>query len=223
MKGVAESAAAIAALASQISDRTLVEFIADGDKAALKLFYLRHSARVYRFVARLTGSESAAAETVNEVFLAAWRDARQFKGESQVATWLLKIARFKALSQCRRRSEVPLDRHAQDLIEDASDGPAALNEKRRRRDILQKCMTTLTPIHREVINLISYQGKEVEGVAQNHRGAGLYHQDRLALCQRPLGPSCSPQRASIARGLRSLASATLQKRFRNHRNQTGTE
>ncbi len=47
MKGVAESAAAIAALASQISDRTLVEFIADGDKAALKLFYLRHSARVY--------------------------------------------------------------------------------------------------------------------------------------------------------------------------------
>jgi RNA polymerase sigma-70 factor (ECF subfamily) len=113
MKGVAESAAAIAALASQISDRTLVEFIADGGKAALKLFYLRHSARVYRFVARLTGSEFAAAETVNDVFLAVWRDAKQFKGESQVATWLLKIAiaRFKSLSQYRRRSEVPPDQH----------------------------------------------------------------------------------------------------------------
>jgi RNA polymerase sigma-70 factor (ECF subfamily) len=163
---VAESAAAIAALASQISDRTLVEFIADGDKAALRLLYLRHSARVCRFVACLTGSESAAEETVNEVFLAVWRDARQFKGESQVATWLLKIARFKALSPCRPRSEVSLHRHAQDLIEDASDGPAALNEKRRRPDILQRRMTTLTPIHREVINLISCQGKEVEEVAQ---------------------------------------------------------
>jgi RNA polymerase sigma-70 factor (ECF subfamily) len=166
MKGAAESAAAIAALASQISDRTLVQFIADRDKAALKLLHLRHSARVYRFVARLTGSKSAAEETVNEVFLEVWRDARQFKGKSQVATWLLGIAHFKALSRCRRRSEVPPDRHAQHLIEDASDGVAALNEKRRRRDILEKCMTTLTPIHREVINLIPYQGKKVEDVAQ---------------------------------------------------------
>jgi RNA polymerase sigma-70 factor (ECF subfamily) len=166
MKGVAHSAAAVAALASRISDRTLVEFIADGDKAALELLYLRHSARVYRFVARLTGSGSAAEETVIEVFLAVWRDARRFKGKSQVRSWLLKIARFKALSHRRRRSGVPLDWHAQDLIEDASDGPAALNEKRRSRDILQKCMTTLTPIHREVINLSSYQGKWVEQAAQ---------------------------------------------------------
>ena len=166
MKGAAESAAAIGALTSQISDRTLVNFIADRDKAALKLLYLRHSARVYRFVARLTGSKSAAEETVNEVFLEVWRDARQFKGKSQVATWLLGIAHFKALSQRRRRSEGPLDRRAQDLIADASDGPATLNEKRRRRDILRQCMTTLTPIHREVVNLVSYQGKKVEEASQ---------------------------------------------------------
>jgi RNA polymerase sigma-70 factor (ECF subfamily) len=162
----AESAAAIAALLSQISDRTLVQFIADGDKAALKLLYLLHSARLYGFMARLTDSESDAEETVNDVFLAVWRDARQFKGKSQVATALLGIARLKALSQCRRRSEGPLDRHAQYLIADASDGPATLNEKRRRRDILRKCTTRLTPIHREVVNLVSYQGKRVEDVAQ---------------------------------------------------------
>jgi hypothetical protein len=138
MKGVAESAAAIAALASQISDRTLVEFIADGDKAALKLFYLRHSARVYRFAARLTGSEFAAAETVNDVFLAVWRDAKQFKGESQVATWLLKIAIALQIpiTVPAQVGGAAGQARAQDLIEDASDGPAALNEKRRRRDIL---------------------------------------------------------------------------------------
>jgi RNA polymerase sigma-70 factor, ECF subfamily len=150
MKGAAESAAAIAALASQISDRTLVQFIADRDEAALKLLYSRHSARVYRFVARLTGSKSAAKETVNDVFLEVWRDARQFEGKSQVATWLLGIAHVKALSQYRRRSpEGPLDRRAQDLVADASDGPAALNEMHRRRGILRKCMPTLTPIHRK--------------------------------------------------------------------------
>jgi RNA polymerase sigma-70 factor, ECF subfamily len=222
MKGVAHSAAAVAALASRISDRTLIEFIADGDKAALELLYLRHSARVYRFVVHLTGSGSAAEETVLEVFLAVWRDARRFKGKSQVRTWLLKIARFKALSHRRRRSEVPLDRHAQDLIEDASDGPAALNEKRRSRDILQKCMTTLTPIHREVINLIPCQGKKGRGGGSNHRNAGLYHRDALALCQRPHGHAArhSGHRSRVGG---ALASATPQKRFRNHRIQNRNE
>jgi RNA polymerase sigma-70 factor, ECF subfamily len=168
MRGVA-SAGAIPALVSEISDRTLVQFIADGDKAALKLLYLRHRTRVYRFVARLTGSESIAEETVNDVFLAVWRHASQFKGKSQAATWLLAIARFKAISQCRRRSELPLDRHAPSFIEDASDGPAALVEEHERRHILQKCIATLTPIHQEVINLIYYQGKKIEEVAQATR------------------------------------------------------
>jgi RNA polymerase sigma-70 factor (ECF subfamily) len=113
MKGAAgSSAAAIAALACQTSDRTLVQFIADRDKAALKLLYLRHGARVYRFVVRLTGSKSAAIETVNDVFLEVWRDAMQFTGRSQVAAWLLEIACFKALSRCRGHSEELWGRHA---------------------------------------------------------------------------------------------------------------
>src|SRR5258708_4107961 len=91
-----------AAALSQISDQALVESIADGDKRALKLLYVRHNQRVHRFVLRLVGNESMAEEVVNEVFLEAWRHAREFEGRSQVATWLMSIARFKALSECRR-------------------------------------------------------------------------------------------------------------------------
>ena len=39
-------------------------------------------------------------------------------------------------------------------------------EKHDRSDILQDCLAKLTPIHREVINLIYYQGKKIEEVAQ---------------------------------------------------------
>ena len=39
-------------------------------------------------------------------------------------------------------------------------------EKRERSDVLQRCLAKLTPLHREVINLIYYQGKKVEEVAQ---------------------------------------------------------
>jgi RNA polymerase sigma-70 factor (ECF subfamily) len=153
--------------ATRLADAALVQAIAAGDKAALKVLYLRHRERVYRFVLRLTGLEATADEIVNEVFLEVWRHAGRFNGKSQVATWLLAIARFKAISQCRRRSEAPLDDGALAIIEDPADGPVASVEKRQRSDIVQTCLAQLTPIHRDAINLIYYQGRKIEDVAQS--------------------------------------------------------
>ena len=151
---------------AELSDKALVQLMVDEDKRALKLLYLRHHDRVRRFVTRLTGNESTAEEVVNEVFLEAWRHAAEFEGRSQVATWLMAIARFKAISECRRRSETQLDDRTAAVIEDLSDTPSTSMEKRQRSDILRKCLAKLTPIHREVISLIYYQGKKIEEVAQ---------------------------------------------------------
>jgi len=152
---------------SEASDAALIQSIADGDKAAFRLLYLRHRERVYRFVVRLSGSDSMADEAVNEVFLAVWRSAGKFEAKSKVATWLLAIARFKVLTESRRRSEVPLDERAAASIEDPTDDPAICIEKRQRSDILQRCLGKLTPSHRDVINLIYYQEKKVEEVARS--------------------------------------------------------
>jgi RNA polymerase sigma-70 factor, ECF subfamily len=169
MIGDTQSNAAACAISPNpvASDAALIQSIAEGDKAALKLLYLRHRERVYRFVTRLSGSESTADEAVNEVFLAVWRDAGQFQGKSKVATWLLSIARFKVLTEIRRRSEAPLDERAAALIEDPADGPAVSIEKSQRMDILQRCLGKLTPSHRDVIDLIYYQGKKIEEVARS--------------------------------------------------------
>jgi RNA polymerase sigma-70 factor (ECF subfamily) len=149
------------------SDKALVRSMADGDKRALKILYVRHHARVYRFLIRLVGSEAMAEEIANEVFLEAWRRADKFEGRSQVATWLMAIARFRAITECRRRSEAQLDDSVAAVIEDSSDTPSVSLEKRERSDILQRCLAKLTPLHREVINLIYYQGKKIEEVAQS--------------------------------------------------------
>jgi RNA polymerase sigma-70 factor (ECF subfamily) len=151
---------------SEASDEALIRSMADGDKRAFKMLYVRHHVRVFRFGMRLAGNESIAEEVVNEVFLEAWRHAHDFKGRSQVATWLLSIARFKTLTECRRRSEAQLDEVAAAVIEDTSDTPSISMEKHQRSDILQKCLAKLSPIHREVINLIYYQGQKIEEVAQ---------------------------------------------------------
>jgi len=151
---------------AELSDEALVRLMASENKRAVKLLYMRHHDRLRRFVTRLTGNESTAEEVVNEVFLDAWRHAGEFEGRSQVATWLMAIARFRAISECRRRSEAQLDERAAEVIEDPSDTPAISMDKRERSDILHKCLSKLTPLHREVINLIYYQGKKVEEVAQ---------------------------------------------------------
>jgi RNA polymerase sigma-70 factor (ECF subfamily) len=150
----------------ELSDKALVQLMAEGDKRALKLLYVRHQQRLCRFVIRLTGNDSTAEDVVNEVFLQAWRHAHEFEGRSQVATWLLSIARFKAISECRRRSEAQLDEKAAATIEDVSDSPSISMEKTERSDILRECLAKLTPIHREVINLVYYQGKKIEEVAR---------------------------------------------------------
>src|SRR2546430_15099368 len=94
--------------AQDTPDEALIDLIADGDKRAMQVLYARHNVRVYRFILRLTGNQSLAEDLVSEVFLDVWRQAEAFESKSQVSTWLLPLARYKALSSLRRRPDAHL-------------------------------------------------------------------------------------------------------------------
>ena len=87
------------------SDEVLIGRIANGDRLAMQVLYARHHVRVFRFVIRLVRDESAAEDLISEVFLDVWRQAGRFEGRSSVSTWMLAIARFKALSARRVRKD----------------------------------------------------------------------------------------------------------------------
>ena len=148
------------------SDEALISLIADGHKRAMQVLYARHNVRVYRFILRLTGNQSLAEDLVSEVFLDVWRQAEGFESKSQVSTWLLAIARYKALSALRRRTEEHLDDHMAATIEDTSDDPETVVGTKDRNMIVQKCLTKLSPAHREVIDLVYYHEKSVDEVAK---------------------------------------------------------
>src|SRR5947208_17138825 len=80
------------------SDEALIGRIAAGDKLAMQVLFARHHVRVYRFVLRLVGEPSRAEDLISDVFLDVWRQADRFEARSQVSTWLLAIARYKALT-----------------------------------------------------------------------------------------------------------------------------
>ena len=149
-----------------VSDNDLMTRIASGDRAAVRLLFMRHHARVYRFAVRQTGSENMADDIANEVFLEVWRKAGAFEFRSQVSTWLLGIARFKILSARRKRKEDNLDEFEADQIADGADTPEVSAMKGDKGAAIRKMIDGLSEDHRTVIDLAYYQGRAIAEIAE---------------------------------------------------------
>ena len=105
-----------------------------------------------------------------------------------MSTWLLAIARYRALSALRRRTDEHLDDNMAATIEDTADNPEVVTHNKDRNTIVQKCLTQLSPAHREVIDLVYYHEKSVDEVAQI-AGAGRNREDPHVLCPEQDGRS----------------------------------
>lgn len=152
--------------AQATSDDMLLESIADGNRTAMHILYCRHNVRVYRFILRIVRDATTAEDLVSQVFLDVWRTAGQFQGRSQVSTWLLSIARFKALTAMRQRRFEDIDQEDVRQIPDGNDTPETSLDRSDTSAILRACVQKLSPAHREIINLVYYHEKSVEEVGQ---------------------------------------------------------
>jgi RNA polymerase sigma-70 factor, ECF subfamily len=142
------------------SDDVLVSRVAAGNRLAMHVLFARHHARVYRFILRWVGDAGIAEAATNEVFLSLWRQADQFKAQSSVSTWLLAIARHKAVAELRRRRGETLG------IADPADDPEVVLQAKDRSQALRLCLTRLSPEHREMIDLVYYHEKSIEEIAE---------------------------------------------------------
>jgi RNA polymerase sigma-70 factor (ECF subfamily) len=147
------------------TDDILIARIAGGDRLAMQVLFARHHVRVYRFVLRLVRNEATAEDLISEVFLDVWRQAGKFEGRAAVSTWMLSIARFKALSALRKRPEAELDDETAEQIEDQSDDPETTLAKKDKSSQLRQALEKLSNDHREIVDLVYYHEKSVEEVA----------------------------------------------------------
>jgi RNA polymerase sigma-70 factor, ECF subfamily len=159
---------AIAATAAETSsDEVLVERIAAGNKLAMQALFARHRTSVYRWLLRFVSNETLAEDLLSEVFIDVWRQAGRFQGRSSVSTWLMSIARHKALSARRRRTEgAELDEKIAATVTDPTNDPEVALQEKNRGELLRRALTRLSREHREVIDLVYYHEKSVDEVAQ---------------------------------------------------------
>src|SRR5438034_1593028 len=148
------------------SDEMLIRRIAQGDQLAMRTLFGRHRIPLYRWLLRLVGDETLAEDLLSDVFLDVWRQAASFEARSSVSTWLLAIARYKALSARRRRTDAELDDEVASKLADPADDPELALQKKNRAEVLRRSLARLSPEHGEVIDLVYYHGKSVKEVAE---------------------------------------------------------
>jgi len=179
-------------------DDALLREIARGNQLALRTLYMRHQVRVYRFVMRLVRDHALAEDVVSEVFFAVWRQADRFKGRSTVSTWLLSIARHKALTALKRPPVEQLDGEMAAEIADPALNPEARIDRKDNGAMLRRCLDALSPEHGEMIDLVYYQQKSIKEIAEilgipsnTVKTRMFYARKRLATLLEAAGVDCA--------------------------------
>ena len=147
------------------ADEDLIASIAAGDKGAMMLLFARHRIHVYRLIARITGNTSLAEDILSEVFLDLWRGKAQWR-QSEVSTWLLTIARRKAISVLKSRTDADSGGELSLAIVDNTDDPETTAHHTTRAAAIRRCLTQLPPALQEIVDLTYYHGKSIAEVAQ---------------------------------------------------------
>jgi RNA polymerase sigma-70 factor (ECF subfamily) len=150
------------------SDHELIRRVARGDKSAMHALFSLYQVRVYRYVLRKVGDSTIAEDVVSEVFLDVWQQANRFKGGSSVSTWLLAIARHKALSAVRPGPDARrvADASVAETVADLADDPEVAAGHTSRGTVIRQCMRALEAAHAEIIDLVYYQGKSVKEISE---------------------------------------------------------
>lgn len=152
---------------SGTADRELVARMSAGDDAALAQFYDRWSRPVFALVLHLVRDGDDAEDVVEEAFWQAWRQASRYDASrGQVGTWLLAIARTRALDRLRSRrrlreeplTPVSLGDSDEGGATAATDDPSHRAEASERRAIVASALQALPREQREVLELAYFAG-----------------------------------------------------------------
>ena len=138
----------------------LIARIAAQDRVAFKELYLLYHRRLARFLTRLTARYDLAEEIINDTFWVVWRCAGDFRGASQVSTWIMGIAYRRGLKSLKRMHPGPVADEAE--TEALSEEPW---KEAELREWLGAGLARLPLEQRMVLELAYHLGHSCEEIA----------------------------------------------------------
>jgi RNA polymerase sigma-70 factor (ECF subfamily) len=93
-----------------LADEDVVARVLAGETPLYEIVMRRYNQRLYRVARAILGSDAEAEDVVQDAYVRAYANLRQFEGRAKFSTWLTKIAVYEALSRRKRASRLaPLD------------------------------------------------------------------------------------------------------------------
>jgi RNA polymerase sigma-70 factor (ECF subfamily) len=142
-------------------DEELIARVCWREEPALGEIYDRYNRLVYAVVLRIVGDRESTEEVVQDVFQAVWQSAGSFQPSGNFSSWLIGIARHRAIDTTRSRRY--RSRAREDLLDDTRlAGDAILadsgTDELLLRSVVRAALAQLPPAQREAIELAYYGG-----------------------------------------------------------------
>lgn len=159
------------------TSRDFLQRLRSGDESAWGELHRDHYAKLWSSVQRILNNPTMTDDVVQEAFIKAHRDIKRFEGQSQLGTWLYRIAVNQALDTIRKRQRTdrwlsflaPVsDDETQHVVPEGyvpSAASAGL-ENAEMRELIVEAMAELSVEHRAVVQLRLVDEMSLEETAQ---------------------------------------------------------
>lgn len=147
------------ASAEREQDALLIARVAHHEERALGDLYDRYSRLIYAIALRIAGDHNTAEEVTQDVFHAVWQSAGSFQSDGNLPSWLMGIARHRAIDATRSRRYRARQRELM-LVDDQTPS-AQLDEPTEQlllREVVRSALATLPPAQRQPLALAFYAG-----------------------------------------------------------------
>ena len=152
-----------------ISDQNIIEQVLKGDRSSFTCLVERHKSMVFAVCFRILSNQEDAEEVAQDVFVKAFRNLGNFRGDATFKTWIYRIAFTTAISRKRKKQVYTADidsvKLPVDHVELAQNGLSELNQNDRQK-YLQIALEKLKEEERLLLTFYYFEEQSVEEIAE---------------------------------------------------------
>jgi RNA polymerase sigma-70 factor, ECF subfamily len=174
-----------------LTDEQVIERILSGETALFEILMRRYNERMFRVARAIVGDETEAEDVMQQAYVNAYTNLRQFAGKARFSTWLTRIAVNEALYRMRRRAKYDLSvdepSNVEPLMADVSHpNPEQETSSGVLRALLEWAIDRLPDGTRAVFMLREVEGSSTADVAESLGVSEEVVKTRLSRAKRAL-------------------------------------
>ena len=122
--------------------------------------------KIYPVILRMVANEEVAKDLTQEAFLRAWEKRSSFRGDSNLGTWLYRIAVNVTLTYLGKNKKVSQHPIEESILPDKREGIHKKLERMNECDLVRQAIQDLPPAYRITVIMHYYEDKKLDQIAK---------------------------------------------------------